>query len=218
MSSVNSLAEVSLLIDGEVSTEPKILCQYGDINVYRATITNKRDSGAADEFYINYSSTLGVTLNKGMFVSIVGDIRTLNKKDTDFVIEAYINASSITILDSEPEHYKNECTIKNASLSYFKEIRKSYSNSELDIAMYQIKVERKHGRFSYFVVNTWGSDAVFFAKVKDDVKSLDIMCRLQSFVSKKSNRLYMNLNTYRLSVHRISKGGNDNNVEGCSET
>ena len=71
---------------------------------------------------------LNIDLKEGLYISIKGDIRSLNKKNSDFVIESYVNATEITILDEEPETYTNDVYIKFAELYEFVEFRNSYND------------------------------------------------------------------------------------------
>lgn len=191
---------VSTLVDCKVETKPVLLTQFGSTRIFRVEVTCKRTSGAVDRFYVNFPSSLGVVLNDGDFITIEGDIRTLNKESSDFVYEGFIYAKSITFLDEEPESYRNITSIVDVELYKFIEVRKSYSNDKDVVADYQVRLSRGHSRYSYFKATSWGSDAVFIGNVHDSIEYMNIKCRLQSHVSKKSGRLYLCLAVYHLDL------------------
>lgn len=202
MNKTQDICSVSTLLDCKVETSPIFIKRFGATSIFRIEVSLKRKSGVEDRFYVSYSSRLGVVVNKGDYISIEGDIRSLNKGDTSFVIEDYIFAKSITILDSEPEVYRNETCIKNAELFDFTDARKSYADDDMMVANYRIRLSRGHGRCSYFRVTSWGRDAVFLGNIHNSIRYMDITCRLQSYVSKRSNKLYLCLSAYKLNTHK----------------
>ena len=205
-------SEVLLSIDGKVTETPTLVSKYCSTFVFRTKISVRRSSGVCDEFFLNYSSNLGVVLKEGQFIHIDGDIRTLNDRNTDFVIEGFIFAKKIEVLDSEPVSYKNDVIIRNAELHKFIEFRKSHDKSNKHVADYQIKITRKHGRYSYFKVTSWNANAVLIGTYSSTAKYLNLKCRLQSFISKKSGRLYLCLVTYDLELNNIESKKEDNHV------
>jgi hypothetical protein len=195
-----SESAVTVNIDGRVTTKPKFVKHFGNVRIFRIEIESKRLSGVVDKFLVNYTSELSTIINEGDYISISGDIRTLNDKNTGYVIEGFIFAKSIKILSKEPEKYINDCVIKDAVIDKFDELRKSFDDTERDIATYRIKLNRGHGRFSYFKVTTWDNDAVTLGNVKDTITNINLRGRLQSYVSKHSGRLYLCLTTYGLDL------------------
>lgn len=189
-------------IDGKVVSKPRVLLQCGVVRTFRVIIEVKRMSDKVDTFQLDYASDLGVVLKEGDFIHVTGDIRTMNKEKTDFVIDSYIFAKEITFLDSEPENYTNNCVIKNGGFYKFIEARKSYDSKNVDIAEYIICLGRKHGRVSYFRGISWNHDAVFIGNTHDDFKYVDIKCRLQSYLGKNGDRFFINLAVFRFSTQR----------------
>lgn len=198
MTSFRKDSVVNTLVDCKVDTKPVLLTQFGNTRIFRVEVTSKRTSGVVDRFFVNFSSALGVVLSVGDYITVEGDIRTLNRDSSDFVYEGFIYAKSITFLEGEPESYRNTTEIADAELYKFIEARKSYSNENEVIADYQVKLSRGHGRYSYFKATSWGSDAVFIGNMHDRVEYMNIKCRLQSHVSKKSGRLYLCLAVYHI--------------------
>lgn len=194
------MTNVELCIDGKVLDEPKVVSNFGSNIVFATRIETVRLSGTVDVFNMHYTGSLGVLLSAGMYIRVSGDIRTVNRTDSDFVIEGYICASDIEILESEPERYENDIKLKNAELHKFLNFRKSYDESGRSVADYQIKVTRKHSRVSYFKVTSWNNEAVLIGTCHKDCKSINMKARLQSYFSKKSNRSYLTLVTYGLEI------------------
>ena len=187
----NDLAEVYVRVSGKVIDTPVEINRFGSEVILRTTIESVRKSGKSDKIYVNYSSNLGVKLHKDDFVLLTGDIRTVNKPKSDFVINGYIFASSVEILDEEPEDYDNFISINNAKISNIIECRKSYSNDKVDIATYRISLQRKQSRFSDFSVTPWGTDA---EAIRDNFSEGDKVCfwgRIQVYVSKATGKLYL---------------------------
>lgn len=204
MAELNKECTVNTVIDCKVETSPTLLAEYGNVKIFRVKTSLRRNSGVYDYFYVNYSNELGIILNKGDFIKINGDIRTVNKGNTDFVVECFISAKTITKLDAEPEVYENCTEIKNAELHNFLETRKSFDDSDKVVANYDVKLTRKHSKFSYFKVTSWGSDAILLGNLHDSIKYLDIKCRLQSHISKSGNKLYLCLASYHLDIEKPS--------------
>lgn len=202
MASLHRNCTVNTLLDCKVESSPVLLTKFGNVRIFRIDVSSKRKSGIVDNFFLEYSSELGIVVHKGDFISVVGDIRTLNKKNSDFVIEGFIFAKSIKILDSEPEDYRNDTEITDAELYSFIDVRDSYSSEGSIVSDYRVKLSRGHGRCSYFKATSWGSDAVFLGNIHESVKYMNIKCRLQSHVSKKSGRLYLCLAVYHLDVEK----------------
>ena len=192
------VCKMDLILDGEVLNEPELLAKYGKVRIMQVVIGCKRTSGVVDEFYINYADTLGVVLNKGMFISVTGEIRTINKKETKSPVKSFIFADSITVLDSEPDLYKNKVIMNNAIIDEILESRKSYSSDE-DVAVYLLELRRQHSRYSYIKATSWGRDAVFLSNVVKSSKPATIRARLQSYRSKSGN-LYITLAVYFIEL------------------
>lgn len=203
MSNLSIESEVSLSLDGKVIENPRRIADYGSSQIYRIKVEVPRTSGIIDEFFVNYSSDLNVNLKEGLYISIKGDIRSLNKKNSDFVIESYVNATEITILDEEPETYTNDVYIKFAELYEFVEFRNSYNDDSKKVAVIKLKLQRKHGRYSYFKVSSWNANAIYLNSVYKDTEFLDVKCRLQSYISKKSGNLYMHLVAYYVTKSEV---------------
>ena len=196
------LSKVNVEIVGQVIESPVFVNNFNRTKVFRVSIAVKRLSGVVDTFYVNYTNELGVIVKKDDFVRVTGDIRTINKRDSDLVLEGYIFAKNLKVLseDTSIENYDNDCVIENAYVHSFDELRKSIDDDSRDIATYKIKLDRGHGRYSYFKVTSWDNDARSIGNVKDTIKRVNLKCRLQSYVSKKSGRLYLCLVTYNLDL------------------
>lgn len=207
MSEFNKDSTVLVKIDGRVVTQPKLLGRYGAVRTFRVIIETKRKNGKVDTFQLDYTSNLGVVLNVGNFVKVFGEIRTLNEKKSDFIIEGYILASSIEILSEEPELYENECTIGYGYFHKFIGVRKSYDDSDADVADYIISIRRKHSKISYFRATSWNHDAIYIGNSHDSIKHVDIGCRLQSYDGKQGDRHFISL-----AVHHFSTIKEENNV------
>ena len=194
------LSKVTLVLNGKVVTQPELVSRHKGTKILSVDIENKRLSGDVDTFSIHFSNTLGVVVEEGMYIEVTGDIRTLNAKDSDRVIYQYVSASSIKVLDEEPEEYKNEVELRDVEMISFDGVRKSYSDDTKTLATYRIRVRRRHSRNSYFRVTTWGKDAVFLGNIKNSVKLVHLKCRLQSFHSQKNGRLRFCLVSFYLEV------------------
>lgn len=205
MTSSRKQCTVNTVLDCRVESQPSFLTNFGKTSIFSVKVSTKRNSGVVDYFFVNYSSDLGIILNKGDFISLEGDIRTLNKDKSDFVSICYIYAKSIKILDKEPEFYKNDTVILNAKLHKFIKARESYDESGKIVANYQVKLSRGHSRNSYIEATSWGSDAVLLGNVHDSIDYISLECRLQSHISKSSNKLYMWLAVYHLDIENKEK-------------
>ena len=196
------ISDVCASVDGKVISKPELVTRFGNERIFEVLIEYKRISGTVDTFKINYSSKLGVVLKEGLFIHIDGDIRTVNSpKDQSKILGCIIYSKIITILDEEPEIYENDVVINNATLYEFNEIRKSFSNEDTDVANYRISVHRGHGRYSYFKTSSFNEDAIFLGNVHENIKSLNLKCRLCSSKSTgKSDRFYFYLAVYCLDV------------------
>lgn len=220
MQNLHKICTVNTVVDCKVENSPILLTQFGNKRIFRVKASTKRTSGVLDYFYVNYSSELGVILHEGDFIFITGDIRTLNKPNSDFVIEGFIYAKSIEFLDKEPESYRNNTEIENAELYKFVDVRKSFTNDKIVVADYQLRLLRGHGRCSYFKATSWGNDAVFLGNIHEGIEYVNIKCRLQNYISKRTGRLYLCLAVYRLEVTKGDNedkeevGGDDSNAEG----
>lgn len=215
------VSDVSLVLSGKVVSSPELVSRYGSTKVLCVDLESKRLSGAADTFSVHFPNSLGVVLQEGMYIEVRGDIRSINDKESDRVVYPFIMASDIKVLDDEPEEYKNEVEILNAELVSFDGVRASYTDSEKSLVTYRICVTRKHGRYSYFRVTTWGRDAIFLGNIHKSVKLLHLKCRLQSYISKQSNRLRFGLVSYYLEVptpKRKVEEPKEENVEPTDET
>lgn len=205
MSSIYKESTVLVDIDGKVTTKPNLLGQYGTIRTFRVIIETKRISGKVDIFQLDYTSELGIVLKEGDFINVSGDIRTLNDKNTGFIIEGYIFANNITVLDKEPETYRNDCIITGGVFYNFIDVRKSYDGTDTDIADYTVCTKRKHGRTSYFRATSWKHDAIFIGNYKNDLNVIDVKCRLQSYEGKQGDKHFICLAVYRFTAVKEDK-------------
>lgn len=200
MNKIPGTTEVSLILSGKVVTSPELVSKFGSTKILSVTVESKRLSGVVDQFFVHFPNTLGVVLNEGQYIEVTGDIRSLNENNSDRVIYPFVMANTIKILDEEPEAYKNEVEIVGAELIAFEGVRTSYTDEAKSLATYRICVTRKHARRGYFRVTTWGRDAVFLGNVYRSVTHLHLKCRLQSYISKKTNRLRFGLVSFYLEV------------------
>lgn len=201
-------AKVTLSLSGKVVTSPELVSRHGSTKILCVTLDCKRLSGAVDRFSIHYPNTLGVVITEGQYIGVNGDIRSVNAKGTDHVVYPFVMASAIRVLDSEPAEYKNEVEIVDAELLDFNGVRPSYDDNTKSVATYRIRVSRRHGRYSYFRVTTWGRDAIFLGNVYKSIKYIHLKCRLQSYISKESKRLRFALVSFYLEVP--DKAGEEN--------
>lgn len=200
MSDTTKLSKCSLTLNGKVVSDPKLVTKYGVTKILRVELENKRTSGAIDRFNVHFTNKLGVVLKEGMFIELTGDIRSVNDRESNRSVYPFVMAHNIRVLDEEPSEYKNECEIEGAELCEFDGVRKDFSGGDKLLATYRIRVTRKHGRYSYFRVTTWGKDAVFIGNIHNSVKFLHLKGRLQSYVSKASNNLCFGFVSYYLEV------------------
>lgn len=205
MGKFTKAAEVSLVLSGKVVTAPELVSKYGSTKVLCVTLESKRLSGVVDRFSIHFPNTLGVVLTEGQHIELNGDIRSVNAKDSDRVIYPFVMANAIRVLDEEPAEYKNEVEIDGAELVSFDGVRASYTDESKALATYRIRVSRKHSRCAYFRVTTWGRDAIFLGNIYKSVERLHLKCRLQSYISKQSNRLRFGLVSFYLEVPSTKK-------------
>lgn len=211
MSEFNKDSTVLVELDGKVVTQPRLLGKYGAVRTFRVIIETKRKNGKVDTFQLDYTTKLGVVLNVGNFIKVHGELRTLNERKSDFVIESYILASDIEILSEEPEFYTNECTIEYGGFHRFIGTRKSYDDSGLDIAEYVVSVQRKRGKLSYFRATSWNHDALYIGNSHDTIKHMNIGCRLQSYNGKQGDRHFISLAVHHFSTIR------ENDNDRCEE-
>lgn len=194
------LSQVTLELSGLVKTNPKLISSYGSTKILCVEIENKRKSGKPDRFNVHFPNTIGVVLKEGMYIEIAGDIRSVNDKEEDLSVYQYVLATSIKVLDGEPSCYKNDVSIVNAELVNFDGVRGSYTDESKLLAVYRVRLNRKHERYSYFRVTTWGRDAVYFGNVHESAKYLHLKGRLQSYVSKSDGSLRFGYVTFFLEV------------------
>lgn len=181
MSFKQKVDEILASIDGKVISSPKLITRFGNERIFEVLIENKRTSGIVDIFKVNYSSKAGVVIKEDMFIHIEGDIRTVGKpKQSTYVVGCIIYAKTIFILDSEPDTYVNNVVLNDVQLYKFKNVRKSYSDNNIDVADYIVSVHRGHNRFSYFKASSFGEGAIFIGNVHNSVENVSIKCRLCS--------------------------------------
>lgn len=193
------VSEVDLCIEAQVLSDPACITRYGKRHILEVLIGIKRQSGVIDELYLNYTDELKVILKKGDFISVTGDIRTINKQGTIKVLKGIVFASSITKLDTEPENYKNNVVIKSAYIESIDEVRKSFDDTNKDIAVYNVKVIRPHSRYSYFRSTSWGRDAVFIGNVMKPNMEVELKARLQTHKTA-TGKLFVCLAVYYIEL------------------
>jgi hypothetical protein len=192
---------VDTKIDCKVESKPYVLAKLKKGCIFRVTVSHKRNASFTDTFYLDYPSKLQAYIKEGDFIHVTGDIRTFNKKNTDKVLESSIFAKTIDKLDCEPEVYENETIITNAELRKFIGVRPSYTNLDLIVAEYQLRLDRGYGRISYFDAESWNNTATYISRKHEAMHYINIRGKLKSSISKTSNRLYMSLTVNRIDIN-----------------
>lgn len=170
-----------VIVDAEVISEPVLQATYGVEHIYEVIVRSKRISGAYDEFYVSYSNGLGVELHKGDFIFVTGDLRSIRVKleDSGSITKVFVKASSIEVLDSEPEDYRNEVTLDGGELAKDVLLRKSFKDDSIDISTMVVKLSRGYSKSSYIPCSAWNNNARLVADLKRGSK-VNIIGRIQS--------------------------------------
>lgn len=171
-------AEVEL--EGKVLTEPKLLAEYGLERIYEVELEYKRNSGKTDRFILNYSTgVMSDDLQVGQFIKVTGSIRT---SKFDSIIKIYIMATTLDLLEGEPEVYLNAVKVVGI-LTRTPNARKSYADENVDISDLTLKVERGQHKVSYIPIVTWNNNArlVLDCEVGG---TMTVVGRLQSHTTK----------------------------------
>lgn len=192
------ITKMDLVLDGCVEGNPLPVSEFNRVRIMRVKICTIRKSGTRDYFWVHYPTTLRVVLKDGDYIHVTGDIRTCNKAGSKDVVGSYVYAKSIEILEEEPEVYSNRVTMSGVVLVGDIEVRKSYTEDNVDVAVYRVQAYRGFDRYSYFRVTTFGKEAIFLGNIKDSVTELDITCRLQSFRRSSDSDDYMCLTAYKV--------------------
>lgn len=170
-----------VIVDAEVISEPVLQATYGVEHIYEVIVRTKRISGAYDEFYVSYSNGLGVELHKGDFIFVTGDLRSIRVKleGSGSITKVFVKASSIEVLDSEPEDYRNEVTLDGGELAKDVLLRKSFKDDNTDISTMIVKLDRGYSKSSYIPCSAWNNNARLVADLKRGSK-VNIIGRIQS--------------------------------------
>lgn len=205
----NIVSDVKVLLDGKVVKTPAVVSRIGNKPIYRILVDVKRRSGVVDTIKVLFQGEQ--TMKEGDFYHFEGDIRTLNAKKEDIVLDSYVYAKKLVKLNEEPSDYANEVHIRNANFYQFVDARKTFNGSNEDVAMYRIKLTRLHSRVSFFRVTSWGGVSKYIAKHRDSIDLVDIGARMQSYTNHRGT-LCMNLAAFSFLAH--DKGGDkDDKIE-----
>lgn len=187
---MKNLASVEL--DCMVVEEPHVQSEYGIETIYEVLVRYKRTSGVCDDFTLSYSSGFGVDLHEGDFVSVKGSFRSVRyhcrgNEKSKVIMLLYILASELTVLDEEPDEYRNEVVIEDAEVAKKPMLRKSYNNDNSDIADMTLIVDRGFNKVDYIPCAGWNNNARLVSKL-DAGEHIGVIGRLRSHYTR-SNRL-----------------------------
>ena len=189
MRTVNMLRKVKceVVLDGLVLTEPKVVKSYGIEVIYAVDIEFQSTKTKKGVININYSNSLGLDLKKDDVIHIKGDLRSiridndeeliakLEKTDEDgqFIKprKVYVLVRELEKLDTVPKEFLNIINFENLLVTTKPTMRKSYSDSTVDITSFKVRSERNKEKSSVLFCTAWNSLARL-------VKELEINTRV----------------------------------------
>lgn len=197
------VSSVLVSFDAELITDPVVAFSTESQTIYEVVVQNKRRSGVADTFNLNYSGDFD--LKKGDFIYITGDLRVMFKQDgeTSYKYD-YIYAKTIQLLAEEPDDYINKIQVNNCYIKELIESRKSYQNNDVDVTTCSVTLVRQGNKVGIFNLNSWGRDALYLAEIAKPNAKINFEGRLQSYTTKGGKRR-ITIVTYSIDKESRSK-------------
>jgi single-stranded DNA-binding protein len=164
----------------------KMITRYNTVQVIYLDV--ERLSGVKDTLIVHIQNKLAAALNlhTGDYISVSGEIRTLNIYDKQHKMKVlvYAYANNVDIITEEESKGDNNTLDITGALCKIRPLRTTPSGRMIVEGI--LAVEHLRHRFSYVPLIFWGNDAALIDKYKVGV-SVSLQGRLQSrtYYSKK---------------------------------
>lgn len=139
-----------------------------------------RLSGKVDTYFLHYTDTI---LNIGEYVSVVGELRTLNISG-DRPVKCFVNVYQMNRIMYVPDEFTNDISVTNALVVSKKPL---YSGKRGVAQSFDVSILRSHGRKSIVQCSTWHEVACAFAHTVNEGDKVNLWGRIQSSISSRGN-------------------------------
>lgn len=148
-----------VILDVKVVGEPREVKSYGVEKIYEVDLEYKYSDTKTNTIQVHYPS--GVVTNelkKGDFITVEGELRSLRHTvdDGKEVTKIYILAKKITLLESEPEQYRNHVRL-TGKLTREPVFGTTSGDNTSVFSSFSLRVDRKYNKFSILPCVVWGN-------------------------------------------------------------
>ena len=175
-------------ITGEVMEEPKLVKEYGIVQLFETKVHYKCSANRWCDITIMFDRKMIYEVQLGSYIEITGDLRSV-KMHEDGTTRVFIYAFEIKDLIEKPTTFKNWIQFTNVTLAGNVELRRSYANKDISVANFVVEVPRVGQKRSYISCTVWNNLALSASSLD---KGAMISCKgnIQSKYTK-SGRLFV---------------------------